>query len=477
MTCPTDDVQAVLPVQGACRSRSTTARLQLLTLLVALTLPADALAAGFFLPIRGIRPTGRAGASVAVDGDPNAIWFNPANLTTLDGTHLLLDLALTDLQSTFVRTPRQEPNGDVVVYEPVTNAAKSFDYIPSLIVTSNFGVDRLGFAFGVLPPYAAKYSYPIDGPQRYSAVDSAESISAVFALAGAFEVTDWFRVGASFQNYYVDFKIFGTASAYSGPFGYPEDHDLDILMSIRSHDVFTPCGNAGLWFQIIPGLEVALSAQLPARIEDSDAELEIRLPDHPFFDGAEVEGNTVAGGFDLPAQIRGAVRWIHPFGDVELDVVWSGWSVHDQIDTNPRGLTLVNLSLLDEFTVGPLDIVQDWMNVWQVGVGSDFVAIEDRLTVRGGLLYEQTAIPDQRLSLFQLDSDKLAPSLGLTVEIPEARLLVDAAYTHFFFFDKQISNSQVSQINPTFEEGAIVVGNGDYSGNVDVFGLGVEASF
>ncbi|MFB6352300.1 MAG: hypothetical protein ABEN55_19115, partial [Bradymonadaceae bacterium] len=75
--------------------------------LLATLAPASAEASGFYLPGRGVRPVGRAGAYVASSGgDLNAIWYNPANLAALEKTQLTLDASMLGTFSSFKRAPR-----------------------------------------------------------------------------------------------------------------------------------------------------------------------------------------------------------------------------------------------------------------------------------------------------------------------------------------------------------------------------------
>ena len=433
-------------------------------------------AAGFFLPMRGVRPMGRAGAVTVSGAGPHALWYNPAAMHALEGTHIMFETALGVLSTSFQRTPRLEPNGDVVSYAEVNND-KPPDIIPALAATSDFGIDRLVLGLGVLPPFGARYLYPEDGAQRYAAVRNDAALYAMFVIGASFEITDWLAIGASFQNLFFDMTLIGTASGYVGIFGQPEDRDLDILLKIHTVDAFSPSGSIGVWAAPLPELELGLSVQLPSHIEDNDAELEVRLPSHAAFDGTKVEGDTVTGGFDLPAVIRAGIRYTQPRWDVELNFVWEGWSTHDAIRTTPREVAITGIFHVDEFVVGPLSITQEYENTVALAVGGDVEVIPDVLTLRAGLSFEQGAVPDHRLSSFQMDMDKLTPTIGLTWAIPAAHLEVDLGYAHFLYFDTQISNSKVEQINPTFEDGALIVGNGFYQASVDIVGLGLEATF
>lgn len=433
-------------------------------------------ASGLFLPLQGIRATGRAGATVVEGGGPWAIWYNPAALAELEGWHITADLVVNRFGSSFLRAPSEQPNGDLLVYPEVHNS-KGPDLLPSLIATWDLGLERITVGLGLFPPMGYRYNYPLDGPQRYSAVENGQSLSMVMELAVAVQILDWLSVGAGFQNIYFDSLSYTIASAWPGVVGQPEDSDWDALLGIHLVDPFTPTGNVGVVAEVYKGLELGLSVQLPARIEDRDATVEMRLPLHPLFDSAQVSGQRVISGFNLPTSIRSGVRYHQPTWDVELNVVWQDWSVHDAITFEPQGIVLTGLPAIDEFVVRPVEMVMGWEDTISVHLGGEVEILRDLLKVRGGLLYEQSAIPDQRLNVFQMDLEKVAPCVGLTLLAPRQHLAVDLAYTHLFLSSRRITDSLVVQSNTSFEEGAVVVGNGDYSGSFDLFGLGVEVWF
>jgi len=158
-------------------------------------------------------------------------------------------------------------------------------------------------------------------------------------------------------------------------------------------------------------------------------------------------------------------------------VNWEAWSATEAIRTTPEDIALVGLFHVDEFRLGPLTVPLEWQNTLAFNLGGSYEVVPDTLTLRAGVVYEQSAIPEERLSVFQIDLEKVAPTFGFSVEIPAAHLVVDFGYTHIFMATQTVSNSRVEQINPTFDEGAIVIGNGSYEASVDIIGLGIESVF
>ena len=108
-----------------------------------LVLASDVLASGFYLPGRGVRANGRAGAFVASgEGNLNSLWYNPANLSTIEKLSLTADLAAVDLTFSFQRAPRTTENGQTITYDKVSNQAPP-EFSPQILVGGPTGVDGL----------------------------------------------------------------------------------------------------------------------------------------------------------------------------------------------------------------------------------------------------------------------------------------------------------------------------------------------
>ena len=61
----------------------------------------DALAGGFAFNENGAAATGKATAFVGEANDPSAIFYNPAGITQLPGTQVMIGASLVKLDSTF----------------------------------------------------------------------------------------------------------------------------------------------------------------------------------------------------------------------------------------------------------------------------------------------------------------------------------------------------------------------------------------
>lgn len=450
--------------------------LALAVLALALALPNSAHAAGFYLPGHGVKPLGRAGAQVAHgQGDLNAIWHNPANLGGLTETKLTVDLALIFLDFEFQRAPRELDNGETKTYSAVSSDAPPKPD-PQILIGGPLPFDGMSWGFGVYAPYLSGHRFPETGPQRYTLVDNDASVMLFTHLVWAWELNDRIRLGLGFQNAPAQFVFINVTSAYTGLFGDPEDPDLDILTRITLTDLFAPSGNGGVVVGLSENLSAGLSFQLPVRFEDADAKLESRLPSNAAFTGAELSGDRIAGGLTFAPIVRFGLNWQAEDWDVELAGTYEAWSVFEEIEATPDEVAVENVPGLGGIPIGPLSVPQDWEDTFSVRLGSD-IALTETFTVRAGYTFETSAIPDERYSVFLAEGNKHLIGTGFSYDF--GGLSLDAALGAWIIPERVITNSKVSQINPTDgdNEQVIIVGNGTYNQTYFAGGFGLNYAF
>lgn len=439
----------------------------------------QASAAGLFLPGRGVKPLGRAGAFVASgEGDLNSLWYNPANLAGLTGTTLTIDLALIDLNFEFQRAPRVRDDGQVITYEKVANsAAPQAD--PQILVGGNlpiFGTDKLKWAFGLYAPYLSPHTFPENGPQRYVLVDNNGSVLGYTHFGVGYAISDNLRIGAGIQNMIANFTVVNVTSGYAGVFGDPEDRDLDILSKISLSSYLNITGNLGAWVRISPYLQGAISLQLPVTVNDDEAKMEVRMPSHPAFDDAYLDGNTLQAGLSFPFIARVGLRFVKDRFDYELAVVYEGWSAFKEIQANPNDIYVRDVRGLGSIRVAPLSIPMNYKDTFSIRNGFE-LKLRDSFALRTGYTFETGAVPDEYYSTFLAEGDKHMMTLGGSYKGRMWSIDLGAAY--YYIGDRSIQNSKVRQINPTDTEGeyTLIVANGDYSQRYMVFGTGFNLAF
>ncbi len=131
-----------------------------------------------------------------------------------------------------------------------------------------------------------------------------------------------------------------------------------------------------------------------------------------------------------------------------------------------------------DIAIQDMVVPQRWHVAFGAAAGGEWEVTEDRLHLRLGLSYDSGAIPDQTVSAAWYDSHKFGLHVGLTVEV--WHLAFDLGYCHLFFLPRQVSSSELRQLNPLepqVEELLSVIGNGQYESSLDAIALAVRAAF
>ena len=444
-------------------------------------------AGSFYLPERGARSLAMGGAHIAGADDLNAQWLNPAGLTRLtEDLTLSLDLGVIFTEQRFARADdaevmRKDPRY-TQGFPEVTHEGPPFPD-PSLAVASNLGTEDFVFAFGVYGPYAGSNAWPEDGPQRYSVI-SLEALELFVQLSAAWRISDRVAVGVGLQGVVTSITQRLAISGYPGLFGWAEDPTLDNLVEVAVHDLFTPSANIGALFTPVDGLDVGLSAQLPVHAEASGT-LKVRLPSHYYFSETTVRGDKIDLDLDFPAILRLGVRLYEPARwSVELAAVYELWSALDDIVVRPGegGVAFENVPGIGSYRVRTFNLRVDSEDVLSLRLGGSWTPTAP-LTLRAGVLYEPSSLPDRTLTVLKLDNDKVGATFGATLDLGAVDL--DLAVAYLAMFDRTVTDSVKTQVNPIYEadagpygdSGPHAVGNGTYGGSYLTLAATVTAAF
>lgn len=456
--------------------------------MLAFALISSAWASAYYFADVGVRSFGRAGAFVAGADDINAMYYNPAALTRLRGGVAKVDLAFVSQHVLFDRADEVD-NGETVVFDPVYNVAKPFK-IPNLGVSFNARLPSTTFAIGLYPPYAPDVSYDPAGPQRYTLVDTAviqtnvgPSVGHRFDWAGL----PWLSVGAglAWSLMSVEQELVLSTSGTDDPSG-------DIAFRVAATDPFAFTWNAGVLVEPVSGrFALAAAVQPPIRFA-ARGEMVGDFSSHGAYtagiitntDGV-VRDDDVSLEVTMPLVLRGGVL-VRPVQrlEVELAGVWQKWDTIDVILVDDVEMVLHTSSFGDVLIEGPVELPAGYQNAWSVRLGAEY-DLNDHLAVRGGGLYESSAIPARTQGVGLVDGPKWGYGVGGTVRLPlpgeqghRRRVALDVGWSQSFITPRTITDSEVTQVKIGFPSGEVedgkVVGNGDFESRLSVFGAGLE---
>lgn len=185
--CRDESGRTMLNHTGASGGRATASRA--VPLFVFLSLSAFgsyAWAQGFATSGQGTRPIGMQGAHAGIADEPTAVFYNPAGLTQIKGTAVLLDALVLRSKVKYV-----EPSG-------VGEASDVLIVAPSIFASAELE-GSLSLGFGMYTPFGRGTDYA-DAPGRKS-----ETARVDFTLAAACPITPELSVGAGLTLAYGTF--------------------------------------------------------------------------------------------------------------------------------------------------------------------------------------------------------------------------------------------------------------------------------
>jgi long-subunit fatty acid transport protein len=442
----------------------------LFTLIIA---PAPAVfAAGIEHPDVGTIAIGRGGAYAAAPSDGLAIQYNPAGFASQTGWRLTLDGNLAWQKLTFA---------PALGGPTVSNANGAF-LVPAGAISYGFGaigpLSGLTLALGGTGPSAiGKERYPSDGAQRYALTQSDYLIGyASGAVAASFH--DWLSAGVTLQ------MVKGTAkfsqAVWSGTF-VGTDPTQDSTANIDVSSPFIPTAVFGISARPVPRLALGLSYR-PRFDFLAHGSLTTVIPQaQKDALGIEVTGTQTDFFVSFPDVIRfGAQYEFTSRLLVEADVVAELWSRLHTIEIRPQNIRVSSASFNTDKPLGTIVFQKDFEDAVSLRIGGDYIVLPGRLTVRAGYLHETSAIPTRSVSVDFGNWQRDAISFGGSVQLwPGVEASI--AYAHHFMPDQHVSNSQVVQVTTPCvlspdcsPPAASVVGNGVYTGSLDVASLSLR---
>jgi long-chain fatty acid transport protein len=352
-------------------------------LLAILIVAAGALAArpcrasGFLIYDISGQAIARASAVTADNEEPAAVWFNPANLAFMGGVNASAGGVYVTSKSTF-----SPANGG-----PDTDSNRGNFFLPALFASARLS-DRVAVGMGVYSTFGIGISWPNDWEGRESAIKaSLETLS--FNPTVAVQVHKQISVAAGFDaiRSVVDFT--------------------NGLPSIIGGDVRLAGGTWGFGFnvaglyKIYPGrLHVALTYRSRVKLDFDDGRANFNPANPDFLPVLPDQGGTAA--ITLPDIITvGIMGRPRPDLALSFDANLVLWSTYDRVDINFQ-------------TAPDRAIIPNGRDTYTLRAGADWTlpARWPGLHLRGGLIYDRSAIPATNLGPGLPDADRIDVALG-----------------------------------------------------------------
>lgn len=441
----------------------------------------SALASSFALIEQSVSGMGTAYAVGSSGiGDASTVYFNPAGMSRLSGTHLSGGVQAVYSQVEFKGSGAYSDNWALgpggatstpIAGDPLYGKSKTdtdlLAGVPSGYISHQYS-DRVWFGFGVNAPFGLETEYNDDWVGRYHAIKS-QLYTYNFNPSIAFKFTDHATIGFGLSAMYADGELTqavdgGLAADIYGitldPAWEPGTPTYDNKAKLTGDDwgfgfngglLLEPTENTRIGFHYRSKIDLKLDGDskvtgpVTPLNGKQGAKLEITLPD----------SLSVSAYHALNSQ------WA-----VMADVTWTQWSRLDSLDIK-----------LDDGRQS----VSDWAyeDSTRYAIGAEY-RHNQTWTLRSGLALDETPVPSDSLRSPRVpDEERIWLSFGATYRYsPE--ITFDLGYAHLFVDDPKLDNVSDNK-DPTLGFPAGLTGyhtvSGDYDASVDIFGVQVNWKF
>ncbi|MDO8630270.1 MAG: outer membrane protein transport protein, partial [Phycisphaerales bacterium] len=398
-------------------------------------------AGGLSFSEHGAKATGMANAFSGQADDPSAIFYNPAGITQLPGTQVMAGTAIVHLNSVC----RSSTTGESAQLQD------QFPLVPHLYITHRFKQwdERLSIGLGITTPFGIVVDWPDNWKGRFDSTDAKLRVT-IYNPVVAFQATKKLSVAAGV-------RVADVAAEFEQKFNIGNGESKVRGYGLTAH----PVGwNVGLLYRVTDTAAVGLSVR---------SELQAKLRGQADLNGAGASGLGSANGFatagfqsniKLPPQVVGGLSTkIFPRWTINADIEWEGWQTLGSLPRDYVGSTV-------------LDSVSRrlWKNSWVYRLGAEYAAT-DRVSLRGGIFYDETPIPDNTFDANIPNANLYAVTTGFGYKGNAATL--DLGYLIGFYEKRAIDNSTLDPNNKGGSLGLGPTAFGSYSTTAQVLTVSV----
>lgn len=253
-----------------------TLKKKLFILIISLALSTQVFASGFQINEHGARGMAMAGAYTALALDGSALFYNPAGLSQLNGTQIMLGTTLIAPATTFrgVVPKINETTMESAIFTPI-----------NVYVTHKLN-NKWAFGFGINNQYGLGSKWDENWVGKYLAIET--EVQTFYATGGlSYQISDALSIGATASYVYGTVAILKKTSLY--PFNTDATIDLSGTASSFAYSVgllFKPADvfSMGINFRSNTTLDFAGTADVTApdalksKVPSGDITAPVTLP-------------------------------------------------------------------------------------------------------------------------------------------------------------------------------------------------------
>ena len=385
-------------------------------------------AAGFALIEQNASGLGNAYAgAAAVAGDASTIYFNPAGMTLLPDSQVVVAGHLIKLKAEFSGTVDPALGGGQ------GGDAGDWAFVPNAYFAYRLSSD-IHVGLGVNAPFGLKTEYDSDWIGRYQALKS-ELKTVNLNPSVAYRVFDRFSVGAGLNLQYLETELtnltgVGVAAVEGDDYGWGF--------------------NLGALWQLTPSTRLGLAYRSEI---DFDLEGDASFSAMPALDGDVTAKTTMPDSASLSLFHKLSPTW-----DLLADVSWTGWSDFDKLAIYRTSGALLSYT------------PENWDDTLRYSVGATW-HMSEKLSLRGGLAYDEAPVSDADRTPRIPDGARTWVAVGGQYRLGKASA-IDFGYAHLFVNDPGLDVAALA--TPVSPANRLT---GEYDSAVDILSAQYTHSF
>lgn len=354
----------------------------LLTVASVSMLPALSIASGFGYYEHGAKATAMAGAFVGRADDVTAVFYNPAGIAFLEGTHV--HFGMHPIKANFKSS----------LMGVATDGTNEWLYPASVFFSSQLN-ENISYGFGFFVPFGLSVDWPESWIGRNISYHTAVR-SYYFQPTIAIKAGEQFSIGAGIDIVYGKVEL----SRMTLPPPLPiVEFDTKVEATGTGYGV-----NLGALYVVDESFSFGASYKSEISIDyDGDADFTTTSTGNPIYDmilGALFVDQGIKTNIKMP-QIFAVGTMFRPGDDFsfQVDLQWTGWSSFESLDFDFENDTL---DQSDD---------NDWGDAWTFRVGGE-IMMTPELALRAGYIYDQAAIPLSTLKPLLPDTSRQEVTFG-----------------------------------------------------------------
>ncbi len=404
-----------------------------------------AYSSGFAIYTQGASALGQADSVIAHTDSPSAVFFNPALINKLEGTHIE--------SGTTLIFPSREFDSDITGGNDETE--DSMFYPSTVYVTRKFN-EKISAGLGIFSPFGLATTWDDDWEGRYIGTKSEMKTFNINPVV-SYQILPNVSIATGVDVLFLDTTLEKKINL-SG-FGLPD-----------ANQEFDGYGNGvgynfGIVYDVTKDISLGASYRSEIKVDiegDSDFDLPSVTPSPLRALFPDTDGTT---DITLPQQAHVGVCY-KGFDRLTLEATlrWEGWSSFDELKVDfDRPIAGSNESITEK----------DWQNTYSTNFGAKY-QLNDWIALLGGYLYGGNPVPDKTFDPIVPDANTHLFTFGTSLKIKNFK--IDLAYAYQLLEGRSKSNS----VDDNPSDGllnAATSANGKYETDLHMVGISVGYNF